>query len=129
MSMGVIEHVNITVADPKKTAAMLVALFGWHIRWQGEAINGGYTIHVGTKDQYLAVYSGPPGKAVAGVHSSYAQLGGLNHVGVVVEDLKAVEKRVRVAGFTPGELYDYEPGRRFYFRDADNIEFEIVSYA
>ncbi|HAI29601.1 MAG TPA: glyoxalase, partial [Thalassospira sp.] len=24
---------------------------------------------------------------------------------------------------------DYEPGRRFYFRDENDIEFEVVSYA
>jgi lactoylglutathione lyase len=128
MSVGILEHVNITVKDPAKTAAMLGELFGWEIRWQGEAISGGFTIHVGTDDQYLAVYTGPPGKAAAGGHSSYAQLGGLNHIGVVVDDFDAADKRVRAAGFTPGEHYDYEPGRRFYFRDGDNIEYEIVNY-
>ena len=23
---------------------------------------------------------------------------------------------------------DYDPGRRFYFHDVDNIEYEVVSY-
>ncbi|MEE9389242.1 MAG: VOC family protein [Paracoccaceae bacterium] len=128
MSVGKIEHINITVKDPKITAAMLGKLFGWHIRWQGEAISGGFTIHVGTDDQYLAVYTGPTGKAAASAHTSYAQLGGLNHVGVVVDDFEATEKCVLAAGFTPGEHYDYEPGRRFYFRDSDNIEYEVISY-
>jgi hypothetical protein len=27
-----IEHINITVRDNQKTAALLVDLFGWHIR-------------------------------------------------------------------------------------------------
>ena len=49
-----IEHVNITVKDPTATAAMLNDLFGWEIRWQGEAINGGFTVHVGTQSDYLA---------------------------------------------------------------------------
>lgn len=46
--MAYLEHVNFTVSDPQATAAMLVDLFGWHIRWQGDAKGNGYTIHVGT---------------------------------------------------------------------------------
>ncbi|GAA6200903.1 hypothetical protein NBRC116599_21280 [Aquicoccus sp. SU-CL01552] len=55
-------------------------------------------------------------------------IGGLNHVGVVVEDLDATEARVKAAGFVPHNYGDYEPGRRFYFRDSDGIEFEVVHY-
>ena len=53
----------------------------------------------------------------------------LNHVGIQVEDLDAVEERVVAAGLVPFSHGDYEPGRRFYFMDWDGIEFEIVSYA
>ncbi len=59
---------------------------------------------------------------------SYTAPGALNHVGVVVEDLEATEARVVAAGFKPHSHADYEPGRRFYFDDADGIEFEVVSY-
>jgi predicted enzyme related to lactoylglutathione lyase len=45
-----------------------------------------------------------------------------------VDDLDAVERRVVAAGLRPFNHGDYEPGRRFYFLDADGIEFEIVSY-
>ena len=122
-----IEHVNITVKDPQVTAAMLNDLFGWEIRWQGEAINGGFTIHVGTQSDYLALYTGPGGNQTA-AQNSYAQLGGLNHVGIVVDDLDGVEARVKAAGFTPTNHGNYEPGRRFYFDDSDGVEYEIVSY-
>ncbi len=50
-------------------------------------------------------------------------------MGIVVDDLDAVEQRVIAAGLTPTNHDDYEPGRRFYFDDPDGIEFEIVSYA
>ena len=33
----------------------------------------------------------------------------------------------RAAGFEPHSHADYEPGRRFYFRDHDSIEWEVVS--
>ena len=124
--MAYLEHVNVTVADPKRTAAMLCDLFDWHVRWEGTAKNNGYTVHVGGRDAYVAVYSvGSDGPAV----DSYTTLGGLNHIGVVVDDIEATEDKVRALGFTPHNHADYEPGRRFYFDDADGIEFEVVSYA
>jgi len=46
----------------------------------------------------------------------------------VVDDLDAVETRVKDAGFATHSHADYEPGRRFYFNDADNIEIEVVTY-
>lgn len=122
-----LEHVNITVTDPHKTAAWLAEVFGWRIRWEGAAINGGYTIHIGTDDFYLAIYN--PNVPITEGNISYTQRGGLNHVGIVVDDLDAAEARVKAAGFRPESHADYEPGRRFYFRDTDNIEFELVEYA
>ncbi len=128
MANAKLEHVNLTVADPKKTADMLCRLFGWHVRWEGPAKDGGFTVHVGTDNDYLAVYSkGDPGSRADGVN--YETVGGLNHIGVVVDDLKAAEARVVAEGFEPHSHADYEPGERFYFDDADGIEFEVVSYA
>lgn len=28
-----LEHINLTVADPDATAALLGELFDWHVRW------------------------------------------------------------------------------------------------
>ena len=121
-----LEHVNITVTDPEKTARILCDLFDWKIRWHGDAINGGITYHVGTDEDYLAVYSSGRQEEYKG--EPYDLLGGLNHVGVVVEDIDAMEQRVIAAGFEPHNHADYEPGKRFYFHDGDGIEFEVVSY-
>ena len=41
-----LEHVNISVSDPHRTAAMLEKLTGWTRRWEGPAMNGGRTIHL-----------------------------------------------------------------------------------
>lgn len=127
--MGRLEHVNVTVADPDATAAMLADLFGWRIRWSGAAIHGGRTVHVGGEHDYLAIYSGPGGQADRQAGDSYRTVGGLNHVGVTVDDLDAAEARVRARGYAPHSHADYEPGRRFYFREENGIEFEVVSYA
>ncbi|MDK3016975.1 VOC family protein [Pseudodonghicola flavimaris] len=121
-----LEHANFTVSDPDATAAWLCEVFGWEIRWAGPAISGGYTVHVGTPAGYLALYR--PANPLQPGDDSYTRLGGLNHVGVVVEDLDTTEARVKAAGFLPHNHADYEPGRRFYFDDGDGIEFEVVAY-
>ncbi len=122
---GRIEHVNMSVSDVERSAALMERLFDWRIRWSGPAMAGGRTIHVGTDDQYLALYSrSEPGAAPLGWSKGMP----LNHVAVVVEDLDAVEARVKGEGLEPFSHGDYEPGRRFYFFDPDGIEFEVVSY-
>jgi len=124
---GILEHVNITVRNPDQTAALLSRLFGWHVRWRGGAKLGGTTVHVGNDDSYVAVYVHDPGAPPAPVAES--RVGGLNHVGVVVEDLDAVEDLVLAEGLQTFNHGDYEPGRRFYFLDPDDIEYEVVSYS
>lgn len=121
-----LEHTNFTVSDPKSTAAWMQDVFGWKTRWEGSAKAGGYTVHVGNTHTYLALYA-PQSPKPSG-ESSYDIVGGLNHVGVVVEDLDATEQKVRSAGFEPHNHADYEPGRRFYFDDDNGIEFEVVAY-
>jgi catechol 2,3-dioxygenase-like lactoylglutathione lyase family enzyme len=121
-----LEHANYTVSDPTATAAWMEKLFGWHIRWQGDAIAGGRTVHVGTDTQYVALYT--PGTKMRDGGSSYTAVGGLNHVAVVVDDLDETETAIREHGFTTGNHGDYEPGRRFYFHDNDGIEYEVVQY-
>lgn len=127
MSAARLEHINMTVSDPKSTAAWLDRVFGWKIRWEGPVLGGaGYTIHVGNADSYVALYG--PKSARAGTDNSYTTSGGLNHWAVVVDDLEDIEKRVKAEGFEAGNHADYEPGRRFYFHDGDGIEIEVVQY-
>lgn len=121
-----LEHANITVSDADATAAWMCDLFGWHVRWKGPAIDGGTSLHVGTEAQYLALYQ--PARPLQPKDDSYTTQGGLNHLAVVVDDIDAAEQAVRAAGFKPTSHADYDPGRRFYFKDQDGIEFEVVSY-
>jgi catechol 2,3-dioxygenase-like lactoylglutathione lyase family enzyme len=121
-----IEHVNLTVSDPDRTAGILSAIFGWHERWRGPARDGGRTIHLGSDAAYIALYTGPDGEHA---DMRYPKGAPLNHVGVQVDDLDTIEMRVKAVGLTPFNHGDYEPGRRFYFFDPDGIEYEVVSYA
>ena len=127
MAQAMLEHVNLTVPDAAATAKLMCDLFGWSVRWQGPAKDNGFTVHVGGTDSYLALFTPPGAVSPAGTDSTVT--GYLNHVGVVVDDLDAVEARVKAAGYTPTNHGDYEPGRRFYFEDGDGVEYEVVSYA
>lgn len=123
---AILEHANFTVKDPMATADWMGKLFGWSVRWSGAAIMGGFTVHVGTKDSYVALYS--PGDRDLAKQDNYNTVGGLNHIGVTVDDLDATEAAVLAHGFETSNHGDYEPGRRFYFHDSDGLEFEVVSY-
>ncbi|MDW4499789.1 VOC family protein [Sulfitobacter sp. D35] len=123
---AMLEHTNYTVSDPDATAAWMCDLFGWQVRWSGPSLETGRSVHVGTDDHYLALYT--PKALKSDKSDNYSTVGGLNHLAVVVEDIDAMEKAVSAAGFTPKNHADYEPGRRFYFHDHDGIEYEVVQY-
>src|SRR5476649_2655783 len=127
MSTLRLEHVNVTVTDPERAARLMLDVFGWRLRWRGPARDGGHSIHVGSADHYLALYTGPE-VADAEAGNLFAKGRPLNHIGVEVDDLDAVEARVIAAGLVPFNHGDYDPGRRFYFLDPDGIEYEVVSY-
>ena len=120
-----IEHVNVTVTDPDRSARLMESIFGWQVRWQGPSLNGGRTVHVGNGDHYLALYTPRDEPPCA---DDFRKGRPLNHIGVEVDDLDSTEARVVKAGLTPFSHGDYEPGRRFYFFDPDGIEYEVVSY-
>jgi glyoxylase I family protein len=127
MTTAFLEHLNVTVSNPEATAKWLCEVFGWSIRWRGPSIHGGSTVHVGGAQSYLALYT--MGYALPiNDGESHHRNGGLNHIGIVVDDLDIAEAKVKAAGFTPHSHADYEPGKRFYFHDQDGIEFEVVNY-
>ena len=131
MTEATLEHVNITVSDPQATADWLIRLFGWTVRWSGDAKDEGFSVHVGGVGSYIALYRGTGDQVRAPVGAdgtSYGASGGLNHIAITVDDLDATEAGVKSLGFTPRAHGDYEPGRRFYFYDHDGIEWEMVSY-
>ena len=125
MSEVYLEHLNVTVSDPEKTAAVLCEMFDWRVRWQGSSLDNGITYHIGGDSSYLAIYSKGGTEKLKDSHSTP---GSLNHIGVVVDDINVIEKKVISAGYEPHSHGDYEPGLRFYFNGPDGIEIEVVSY-
>jgi catechol 2,3-dioxygenase-like lactoylglutathione lyase family enzyme len=125
MSALRLEHVNVSVTDPERASQLMQDVFGWKVRWQGPARDGGRTIHVGSDDHYIALFTGPE---LAGA-SDFPKGRPLNHIGVEVDDLDATEQKILAAGLNTFSHGDYHPGRRFYFYDPDGIEYEVISYA
>ena len=121
-SPGRLEHANLSVTDPDRSARLLIDLLGWEERWRGPSMLGGNTIHVGADHDYLALYTGDH------VTGEFNKGLPLNHIAFTVDDLDAAEEVVLRHGLETFSHGDYEPGRRFYFFDWDGIEFEVVSY-
>ena len=123
MNIARIEHVNLTVTDPARSAAFLKKLCDWETRWQGPSMMGGETIHVGSESDYLALYTNDE------IKGGFSKSQPLNHVGLQVDDLAKARQIVVDAGFEPFSEGTYDPGpSTFYFFDWDGIEFEVVSY-
>ncbi|RPF70809.1 VOC family protein [Aurantiacibacter spongiae] len=121
---GRIEHVNLTVSDLDRSIALFERLLGWRLRLRDAHGVRGEFAHVGTHDDYLALWSD------GADHSGQRKGRPMNHVGLQVDDLDAAERVVRDAGLRPFGQGRYAPGpRTFYFLDWDGIEFEVVSYA
>lgn len=119
-----IEHVNITVSDLQKSIDFYSKLFGFELRWRN-APGDEPAAHVGDRNSYIAMFEAPqPGRADA----DYDRVG-LNHFGLVVEDLERFRTRLREMGVEPHLERDYDPGVRLYFYDPDGIEVELVEYA
>ncbi len=123
--MLILEHVNLTVSDLDRSIDLYCRLFDYRVRWRGTLTDGRPAAHVGTDEHYLALFQAKePGR----VENDYTEVG-LNHFGLVVDDLDSLQVRLRELGITPTAEQDYEPGRRVYFFDPDGIEIELIQYA
>ena len=125
--MARLEHVNIAVRDPKATAKVLSDLFDWKTRWEGPALRDGFTVHVGDEETYLALYRHSD-HAMDQQAPRYTHLAAMNHIGIVVDDIDAIEAAVKAKGYETHSHADYEPGRRFYYTGHGDLEIEVVQY-
>lgn len=131
MKKAYLEHINITVKSPEELAALFCRIFDWEIRWEGASLDNGRSIHVGSDNSYLALYTHnnlSHEGLVTEKTRSYLRNNNLNHIGIVVDDLDKVEAKIIQEGFMPCDYGDYDPGRRFYF-SVDRLEIEVISYA
>jgi catechol 2,3-dioxygenase-like lactoylglutathione lyase family enzyme len=124
-----LEHTNLTVTDLERSIDFYQRALGFEVRWQGQIYNTtrmAPAAHVAPPgaDFYFSLFEGD---AEGRAPYSYAPAG-INHFGVVVDDLDEMQKQVEAAGAEIHTAYDYDPGRRIYFFDPDGIEIELVQY-
>ena len=122
-----LEHANLNVNDADAiTRFITTALPGYRVRGAGTDGPGGRPWrHVGDDDNYLALTQ----VGSASSHAPYDQEPGLNHLGFEVDDVDALETRLRKAGFEPNLREDAHPARRrIYFHDPEGNDWEFVQY-
>jgi len=121
-----LEHANLTVSNPDALAAILCKIFDWTIRWSGDAMDNGYTVHVGGENSYLAIYTNDQTRNSK--NNDFNAIRNLNHLGIVVSDLNKIETKVLATGHKPHNHRHYDPGSSFYFHTLDELEIEVISY-
>jgi hypothetical protein len=120
-----LEHNNITVSNLDETVKFLqIAMPEFKVRGGG-IHNGRKWIHIGTEDSYLALNETT---VISEETERYTGIG-FNHMGFVVSDVKAVGKRLEVAGYERSYPLTEQKFRiRDYFLDDDCNEYEFIEY-
>jgi catechol 2,3-dioxygenase-like lactoylglutathione lyase family enzyme len=124
-----LEHINLVVDDLPATLRFYQAAFPhWHIRTQGKGEWNGKPrtwLHFGDDYQYLAISD--HGEAENRDLDGYQV--GLAHFAFVTNNLDAVIKRLKDAGFAIAKDGTDEPWRKnIYFIDPVGFEVEFVEY-
>lgn len=121
-----LEHANIACRDAAAITLFLTTAFPeFRLRGSGTGAAGRHWRHVGNDEFYVAITE----VETASARKPYSGSVGLNHLGWVVDDVDALESRMRAAGFKPNLKEHEHPARkRTYFYDPDGTDWEFVQY-
>ncbi|PSU31944.1 VOC family protein [Photobacterium lutimaris] len=121
-----VEHANITVGNIDLTVEFIqTALPSFAIRHCGQG-DGYRWCHIGTELSYLALQEVVERESVD--RTPYRD-SGINHIGLVTDDIDSVKARLLAAGYTENEMETSHPWRkRIYFWDPNRIEWEFIEY-
>lgn len=122
-----VEHVQYVVSDLDAAIRFYTTAFGWKVRGRGREVAADRKydwVHIGTETSYMAFrtpYDGEPfNEGMLGYKG--------NHVGVVTDDPEAVLRRLRKLGRDIRVAASHPYRVRYYVRDFDDNEIEIVHY-
>ena len=121
-----LEHANFSVLNTEAMRHFLCTAFpDFGVRGGGQDSHGRPWCHVGNDDFYIALQTVPDSSN----RTPYGNNTGLNHLGWEVDDLNALESRMKEAGFESNMKADEHPARqRRYFYDPDGNDWEFVRY-
>jgi catechol 2,3-dioxygenase-like lactoylglutathione lyase family enzyme len=119
-----LEHANITVGNLDSAVEFLLAAIPeFRVRGKGTGPDGRHWLHVGSDSSYIAL------NEAGGDGEPAARWRGVNHLGFVVDDARAVKRRLQAKGYQEGFIAEPHPyRRRIYFLDRDGNEWEFVEY-
>jgi catechol 2,3-dioxygenase-like lactoylglutathione lyase family enzyme len=119
-----LEHVNLTVTDVDRSIDFYRDLFGLRLRWKGMLDDTRHGAHVGDDHFYIALFQ------ATGAGTAPYDYGavGVNHFGLVIDDLDKFVAELEARGLQHWVVDEYGPGRRAYFFDPDGHELEVVEY-
>ncbi|WP_330960495.1 VOC family protein [Photobacterium sp. 53610] len=121
-----VEHANLTVRHLENTIQFLqTAIPEFSVRHLGQQPTHRWC-HIGTDETYLALQEVVDRDQID--RHPYLDLG-INHIGLVVDDILQVRTRLLEAGYRENEMETSHPWReRVYFYDKDGIEWEFIQY-
>lgn len=123
-----LEHANVTVRDIDGVILFLqTALPSFQIRHDETEPDGSRWVHIGTDDAYIALNQATEDPAEN--WTPYGGKPGLNHLGFEVDDVEAIHRRLREAGYRDSTYPNAHPHRRrIYFYDSEGNDWEFVQY-
>lgn len=124
-----IEHLNITVPDIDAAILFLkIVAPDFEVRKDERPSDSYRWVHIGNDDYYIALQEAHLDADPKNRLQAYTNYG-VNHVAVVVTDIKEIEQRLLPGGYhkginTPQEKYR----KRAYYYDSAGLEWELVEY-
>ena len=124
-----LEHANLTVPDIDAAIAFLTTVEPEFRIRHDSGNSGAYRwVHIGTDDSYIALEEPHESNPRAGMSVRYSDFG-INHLGLVVDDVAAACARLDAAGYRQGYQAEDHPYRiRRYYLDSAGFEWELVEY-
>ena len=123
-----LEHANLTVRDIDASVRFLTTAFpDFSVRRDARDTNGARWVHVGSGRTYIALRAAE--REPAEPWAPYEGRPGVNHLGYEVDDVAALRRRMRAAGYRDSTIPNDHPYRkRVYFYDPDGNDWEFVEY-
>ncbi|HSF95923.1 MAG TPA: VOC family protein [Thermohalobaculum sp.] len=124
-----LEHANLTVPDIDAAIDFLRTVEPGFRVLHDAGESGAYRwVHIGTGDTYFALEA--PHGAVDDARAARRYTDwGINHLGLVVDDIAAAAARLEAKGYREGHVPEFHSARiRRYFYDSAGFEWELVQY-